>query len=125
VSYGHEVNSFLDLSRRYGPDWQAIVLCKNPTQLKLALDDFADMAKARVLRGMNKATMPGNGATMRFHVVTNEEQADRAVRGREFTQIIWLHRPDCGKTREIVRTRLRSRNVPACDCRSTYCMEGV
>lgn len=125
MSYGHEINSFLDLSRRYGPNWQGIVLCSNKGQLQVALEDFADMTKARVLRSSHRAEMPGNGATMVFAIVNDEKDAERTVRGREFTQIVWLHRPDCAKTREVVRTRLRSRTVPACDCRSTYCMEGV
>lgn len=125
MSYGREVNSFVDLARRYGPDWKGLVLCRNPGQLKVALEDFADMAKARILRGMNRASIDGNGASMQFAVINSEQDATRYCMGREFTHIIWLHRPEDAKAREIVRTRLRSRTVPACDCRSSYCLEGV
>lgn len=125
MSYGRELNNFLDLARRYGPDWKGLVLCSNPGQLRVALEDFADFTKARVTHSTRTASLPGNGASMRFAVVTDAQEADRAVVGRDFTQIIWLHKPDDAKVREIVRTRLRSRNVPACDCRSTCCVEGV
>jgi hypothetical protein len=123
MSYGHEVNSFLELARRYGPEWKGIVLCHSTVQLKMALQDFSNIVKARVSHAQNLATMPGNGASMRFAVVNKMPDAQRAFEGREFTHIIWLHRPDDAAVRHLAQLRLRSRKVPACDCRVSHCLD--
>lgn len=123
MSYGRELNNFKEMAQRYGPEWRAIVLCKSYEQLRTAMQDAKAFIGAESRQGGQYMTVAGNGAKLMFKVVTNDVEATHAVRGLEFTHIIWLYRSDDVKLRSVVRERLRSRKVPSCDCRLEYCYD--
>jgi hypothetical protein len=123
VSVGNQLNIFRAQANRYGQDWRAIIILGDRVELKAAVQDAADIIGGSYNAGTQVMTTP-NGAQLRFAVVCSYDSLHRAMAGREFTQIAWLHRPE-GESgdhmRTFARSRLRSKNVPSGDWRYEYC----
>jgi hypothetical protein len=120
VSYGNQLNICRAKADKYGPDWKVMVLCEHPDQARGAQEDAENFLGGHSFKSMRLIKLP-NGCTLRFAVVSSMIDAERALRGREFTQIVWLRRPKVDDLCALARSRLRSRTVPADDWRYEYC----
>lgn len=121
MSYGNQLNILRAKSNQYGPDWHAIVCCKNKGELEMAAEDAALQLGGKY-SNVGQSLVLANGSRVIFRIVTCVMEAQRAFYGREFTQIVWLHKPDAPELIDMARSRLRSRKVPADDWRYEYCM---
>jgi hypothetical protein len=124
MSYGSQLNIFDAKAQQYGSDWRGIIICDNRTQLDMARRDATERLGGNYSGAAQALTLP-NGASLLFRVVQYRIEAERAFRGREFTQIAWLFRPtgDHGEYNiSLARAHLRSRTVPNSDLRYEYCM---
>jgi hypothetical protein len=120
VSYGNQLNICRAKADKYGPDWKVIVLCERAEQARAAQEDAEQFLGGHSFKSMRLLKL-ANGCTVRFGVVESLIDAERVLRGREFTQIVWLRRPKADELCALARSRLRSRAVPAEDWRYEYC----
>lgn len=123
MSYGNQLNIFKAQAERYGPDWRAIIVCSTKFDLQIAADDAQEFLKGQYSRVGQTLHLP-SGATIIFRMVTCPMEAQRAFCGRQFTQIVWLHRPVkyADEMIDLARSTLRSQVVPTADLRYEYCM---
>lgn len=120
MSYGNQLNICRAKADKYGPDWKVLVLCETQPQAKCAQEDAVQFLGGTSLRTLGLLKL-ANGCTVRFRVVTDMVSAERAFRGGEFTQIVWLKRPANDAICAMARSRLRSQAVPSDDWRYEYC----
>lgn len=118
--YGRQLNIFRSKAEKYGPDWKGLVLCSNAHELKLAAEDAVNMTGGRYYAAM-RLLKTGNGATLRFQIATTPQETQRACVGLQFTQLIWLHKPEQAEMADTTFASMRSRNVPKDDWRHEYC----
>lgn len=120
MSYGSQLNIFRAKSNQYGPDWNGIICVDNKNELHVAVGD----ANEALFGQYNRATQTlrvSNGAELRFRIIENWKDAERAFCGVQFTQIAFVHRPKDTTIIELARSALRSRTVPAEELRYEYC----
>jgi hypothetical protein len=120
VSYGSQLNIFRAKSNQYGDEWNAIICVDNANELHIAVGDAAEQLHGQYNRATQTMRVP-NGAELRFRIINDYMDAERAFCGNEFTQIAFVHRPKDTTIIELARSRLRSRTVPGEELRYEYC----
>ena len=115
MSYGKQINIFKAKSDQYGRFWQGIVLCHNNHQLRMAVEDAQDMLKG-VFNNQFTSIFTEEGARLKFRVCREDRDIESAMRGHEFTHIIWLTPPTRFMS-HLAASRLRSKAVPKDDFR--------
>lgn len=122
MSYGLQLNIFRAGSNRWGPDWRGCVVVGDKNELHIAADDAVEALGGNLNRAERVLNMP-TGAKLYFYIVEFPLHAEQAFKGREYTQIAFLHRPEGKYADEIIsmaRARLRSRVVPSNELRYEY-----
>lgn len=114
------MNIFLGQAERHGPEWRAIVLCRDGPQMRMAVEDARtyfknDKVKCR-FDGSGMYVTLDNGARLNFRLAYNKDGVYSALAGRVLTQIVWLYSPT-EELREYAAHTLRSGIVPHCDFR--------
>ena len=115
MSYGKQINIFKAKAEQYGRHWQGIVLCHNNVQLKMAAEDAQDMLKG-VFNPQFTSIFTESGARLKFRVCKDDRDIECAMRGHEYTHIIWITPPTRFMS-HLAESRLRSRGVPKDDLR--------
>lgn len=122
MSYGLQLNIFKAGSNRYGPDWQGCIAVRNKHELLIAADDALEALGGRLNKAEQVLYLP-TGARLRFFIVEFPLHSDQAFKGRQYTQIVWLHRPTGAYADDIIdaaRAALRSSVVPTVELRYEY-----
>lgn len=120
MSYGAQLNIFRAKANQYGPDWHAIICVSSPNELHVAVGDANEALFGQYNRSTQTLRVP-NGAELRFRVIKDYMDAERAFCGAEFTQIAFVHRPKDSTIIELARSALRSHTVPGEELRYEYC----
>lgn len=119
MSYGAQLNIFRAGSNKFGPDWRAIIIVSNGSELHIAADDAREALGGRYSHAAQTLFLP-TGAKLSFRIITHRHDAEKAFKGCSFTQIAFLHRPEQEVIREMARAALRSQAVPNNELRYEY-----
>lgn len=98
-SLDDSIKRFRRGTHAYQKEWRGFVLCKTVLGMQMHFDEIKrQLAGSSVgLKQANHTTRTlttNKGSTLTFGVIEDKGAAETSLKGREFTQIMFLYRPD-------------------------------